>query len=68
MTFPYNLLGINITQSVACHAFYQLSFAKVIYDTLKIAAYSAGYSLGSSNWQIEAGYEKVPHVSNDNLF
>ncbi|RUS21503.1 beta-lactamase-like protein [Endogone sp. FLAS-F59071] len=40
----------------------------VIYDTLKVAAYSAGYSLGSSNWQIEAGYEKIAFLSTSSKY
>ena len=32
---------------------------KSLYDSLRITAYSSGYCLGSANWAIDCGYEKV---------
>ncbi|RUS30705.1 beta-lactamase-like protein, partial [Jimgerdemannia flammicorona] len=40
----------------------------ILYDTLKISAYSAGHSLGSANWQIGAGYEQMAFLSSSSTY
>ncbi|CAG8520291.1 10902_t:CDS:10 [Paraglomus brasilianum] len=34
-----------------------------LYDSLRITAYSSGYCLGSANWAIDCGYEKIAIIS-----
>lgn len=34
---------------------------------MRIIPYSSGYSLGSANWSLEAGYEKVAILSSTSL-
>ncbi|CAO3669058.1 unnamed protein product [Umbelopsis ramanniana] len=38
-----------------------------LFSTMRIIPYSAGHSLGSANWSLEAGYEKVAILSSTSL-
>jgi hypothetical protein len=48
----------NITKAV---------IRQTLFSTMRIIPYSAGHSLGSANWSLEAGYEKVAFLSSTSI-
>ena len=46
-----------------CHEIIVVNYFQDIFGALTVMAVSSGYSLGSCNWIIHSGYEKIAYVS-----